>query len=205
MKDLAAGLLYSLLVGLVGAAIVHIVIVMLVPVLSDRDAHAKLAAAALPFSVVRVSAGPEGLLAGGDPLFEAVACRFELSGAILHVRGASGLLFWTASVYDSGGRNLFSLNDRTAGEALDLVVAAPVQMIELRKALPPEFANSVLVESDSTDGFVVIRGFVPDASWQPIVIEALEALACDPVSQLSTTADLSSRGSAAAVVRMRFS
>ena len=45
--------------------------------------------------------------------------------------------FWSVSVYDRSGQNIYSFNDRTPPDGnLDFVVLTPAQMIELRKDLP---------------------------------------------------------------------
>lgn len=178
-----SGPVYALLVGLIGAGIVHIAILFLVPAMTDRDSWARLSRVAEPFAVVRVSAQPgaEPLVRAAGPLFEVAACRFDISEAILHVEAPDGVPFWSAAVYDTAGRNLYSFTDRTAdGRQLDLVVLSPTQMIELRRALPEEFERSIIVESEALSGIVVVRAFVPDPSWRPTVLRFLESVSCQP-------------------------
>ena len=60
-------------------------------------------------------------------------------------------------------------------------MADPVQMIELKKTAPPELANSVMIEADMGEGFVVVRSFVPDRSFQAIVEDFLRGATCEPL------------------------
>jgi uncharacterized membrane protein len=172
---------YAILLGLVGAGIVHIAVLLLLPVVSDRDAWSRLAQAGGLYTVTPLyGAGADrGVLRSTDPLFQAVACRFDLADGIIHIRGVGQLPFWSVSVYDRGGQNIYSFNDRSSTKGvLDLVVLTPAQMVEVRKDLPQAYAESVFVEATIGEGIAVVRGFVPDDSWTPLVARQLGALAC---------------------------
>ncbi len=175
-----ARLVYTLLVGLVGAAIVHIAILLLLPVLSERDAWSRLASVGNLFEVVPLarSGGPAGVMLA-DPFIEARACRFDLEAGIAHVTAASGAPFWSVSLYDRRGYNVYSFNDRTvSGGVLDLAIVSPAQMIELRKDLPDSLAGAILVEMARPLGIVVVRAFRPDPAFAPIVGGFLDSIGC---------------------------
>jgi uncharacterized membrane protein len=177
--------LYTLLLGLVGAAIVHIAVLLLVPAYSGRDAWSRIASEGEVFQFVRISGGRAGdpIAKGGNPFVRAIACRIEIDPAIAHVRVAGDLSLWTAAVFDGKGQNVFSLNDRTnVGNRLDLVIATPVAMVELRKDLPETYAETVFVELDSGRGLVVVRAIVPDASWSALADSFLDGAVCEAVS-----------------------
>jgi uncharacterized membrane protein len=174
-------LLHTLIAAVIGAGIVHISVLFLLPHFSERDAWSRLAMAAGFYRIVRIdaAAGEAPMVQSLDPLFYAAACRFDLSEGMLHVHAPGGVPFWSASVYDRGGQNIFSFNDRTAEDAmLDFVVLSTPQMIEMRKQLPQEFESSVFVESSVEQGIVVVRSFVPDQSWRTSVSQFLDALTC---------------------------
>jgi uncharacterized membrane protein len=176
-----AKLLYALAVAIVGAGIVHIAILLMLPAFSERDAWSKLTDLSDDYTVTRV-AGPPGqpaVLQSSDPFFNAVACRFDLTNGVTHLTGQGAVPFWSASVYDRNGQNIYSFNDRTAAEgALDFVIATPLQMTEVRKDLPPNFKSSVFVEADIDEGIVVIRTFVADESWKRVITAWLDSLSC---------------------------
>lgn len=174
---------YALLLGLVAAGIVHIVVLMLLPHYTERDAWSQLSAASSFYNVTRIggSAATTPLVRSVDPLFSAVACRFDLADGPLHVRAPGRAPFWSMSVYDRNGQNIFSFNDRTASDgSVDFVVLTPIQTIEVRKALPEEFIDAVFVEADIEQGIVVIRAFVPDHTWRTAVTAFLEDVSCSP-------------------------
>jgi uncharacterized membrane protein len=177
-----ARLIYALIVGLVGAGIVHITILLMIPYYSERDAWALVSEAGPPYSVHQLRRdGPAArALANADPMFEIATCRFDLSDGSVHIFSEAVVPFWSLSVFDRRGQNVFSLSDRTAtGKILDIVVATPVQLIELRKAMPPNYENAVFVEADITEGMIVLRSFVPDLSWLPLVERHLGGAQCE--------------------------
>lgn len=174
-------LVYAVLVGIVGAGIVHIAVLFLIPEFSERDAWSRLSMEAGLYRMVRIDtqAGETPVATPADPLFYASACRFDLGEGLIHVAAPGKAPFWSVSVYDRGGQNVYSFNDHTSNsQALDFVVLTPDQMIELRKALPEPFERSVFVEIPIDEGIVVIRSFVPDPSWRKAVSGFLSAVSC---------------------------
>lgn len=173
-------LLHAILVGIFGAGIIHIVVLLLVPSHSQRDTWSALSQQANYYVMTRLDP-PAGapLIASLDPLFDAVACRFDLEDGVVRVHGDGSVPYWSISVYDRSGQNIFSFNDRSSSEGLlDFVLATPVQMIDLRNDLPEEFDRSVFVEAGIGEGIAVIRAFAPDVSWEPTVSAYLEGIAC---------------------------
>ncbi len=175
-------LTYAVILGLVGAGIVHIAILLLIPYYSERDAWALVSQAGPPYAVHKLERdGPaEHALANADPMFTIATCRFDLSDGSVHVFSEAHVPFWSLSVFDRRGQNVFSLNDRTATESiLDVVVATPLQLIELRKAMPPNYEKAVFIEADIAEGMIVLRSFVPDSSWQRLVERHLDGARCE--------------------------
>jgi len=177
-----ARLIYAILLGLVGAGIVHIAVVLLIPYFSERDSWALVSETGPPYSVHRLErSGPAAkALAHADPMFVVASCRFDLNDGSVHLFSPSKVPFWSLSVFDRRGQNVFNLNDRTATDGvLDVVVARPVQLIELRKAMPPNYENAVFIESDLDEGMLILRSFVPDPSWGAIVERHIGAARCE--------------------------
>lgn len=174
-------LFHALVLGLVGAGIVHIAVLLLLPRFSERDAWSDLASRADFYTVTPLDPGGAGTPAFRSigPLFDAAACRFDLGEGIVRLSAEGDVPFWSISVYDRAGQNIFSFNDRAAPDGkLDFVVATPDQMIGLRNDLPAAFERSVFVEADISEGIAVVRAFVPDDSWEPLVSRYLQGVGC---------------------------
>jgi uncharacterized membrane protein len=174
-------LLHAVLLGLLGAGIVHIAILLLVPEMAERDAWSRMARASDLYRTTRIDAEAGGPAAIGpvDPLFRAAACRFDLSDGVVRVVAPGNVPFWSVSIYNRGGQNIYSFNDRTSATGLlDFTILTPAQMIELRKDLPEELQQAIFVEAPLEEGIVVIRIFVPDESWELVVNRYLAGIDC---------------------------
>ncbi len=172
---------HIILLSVLGAAIVHLAILVLLPVLSERDAWARMAARSDLLRSVRL--GPteaDSPVRLDDPFLVGAACRFDLHHhGVLHVTAGSGPPFWSVSIHDRRGYNLASFNDRTAaGGRLDLAVATTAQLADLRRELPDALSRSIYVEVDDPQGIVVLRAFRPDPTWEPVVEAFLASFAC---------------------------
>ncbi|MBL8581643.1 MAG: DUF1254 domain-containing protein [Rhizobiaceae bacterium] len=175
-------LAYALALGLLGAGIVHIVVLLLVPGYSERDAWSRLAEMSGPYRMTRIDAvaGGEPLLGATDPLFVAAACRFDLSDGMVQMVAQGRVPFWSASVYDRAGRNVYNFNDRASQSgALDLVVLTHAQMVEVRKQVPDGFQRSLFVEAEIGEGIILVRAFSPDGSWSSAVSDFLGGMSCE--------------------------
>ena len=173
-------LIHALALGFIGAGIIHIVVLLLVPTYSQRDAWSVLSEQANFYRIVRLDPSQEASLIGSlDPLFDAVACRFDLRDGVMRLHGEGSASYWSISVYDRAGLNIFSLNDSSSpGEELDFVVATPAQMISLRNAMPQELDNAVFVQADIDEGIAAVRTFTPDPSWEPGISTWLRGISC---------------------------
>ena len=96
-------LFHAVLLGLIGAGIVHIIVLMLVPEFSERDAWSRLAMASDLYRMTRLDAEAGGapVVKSVDPLFYAAACRFDLAEGMVRIKAPGHVPFWSVSVYDA--------------------------------------------------------------------------------------------------------
>lgn len=174
---------YALVLGLVGAGIVHVTILFMLPSYSVRDVWTRLSTTAQAYETVVLSPSiaETPVPTPRNPFLKAAACRFDLSEGVLHIRAAGRVPFWSMAIYDDHGLNVFSISDRAAdGDELDVVVANTAQMLTLRRELPEEFAQSVFIESEVEQGAALVRLFVPDETWSGVAGAFLENMRCEP-------------------------
>ncbi len=175
-----AKLIRLVLLGLIGAAIVHIAIVFLVPVYSDKNAWSRIEAGSDPYHFYQhdQKTGPIG---DRDPLVKEATCRFDLSDGPVHIIAKSNVPYWSLSIYAPNGDNLYSLNDSVSNERkLDLVIADPIGMASLRSEGTQADLRSILIEQNIGEGAVVLRAFVPDATWNTEVQAFFKDALCAP-------------------------
>ncbi|WP_157015073.1 DUF1254 domain-containing protein [Mesorhizobium xinjiangense] len=173
---------HCLILALLGVVIVHVTVLFLLPLYSERDAWSRLSALGAPLQTVAIERPSGGVaIRDNDPLFRSAACRFDLAAGPVHIMASDGAPFWSVSVYNRWGQNIYSFNDRiTISRDIDLLLASPAQMIALRQDLPPAYEQSILVEVEDPLGIAVVRGFRPDDSYAAIIDRFLGSLRCTP-------------------------
>ncbi|MEM1039793.1 MAG: DUF1254 domain-containing protein [Pseudomonadota bacterium] len=175
-------LFYLTLVGLVLAGIVHLMIILLIPSYATKDAWTRLENRSGIWSFTPVASPdlPRSVLPLVDPAFRMAACRFDLQEAPLRLASDGRAPFWSVAIFDRQGRNIYSFNDRTAIERrLSALIVNPVQMARLRKNPPPDAESAVLVETESAEGFVVVRVLQSDPSWSEETASFLNNAKCE--------------------------
>jgi len=172
-------LFHTCVLGLIGAGIVHLAILFMLPGYSVRDAWTQVSTVADYYEPVRLE-GSNTLPAPEDPFLDAVACRFNLEDGMLSVRSQGDVPFWTMAIYDERGLNTFSISDRVSnGSFLDAVVLTPIQMQRLKADETAETDQALFLETNVIEGFVLVRAFVPDETWQPRVSAFLDSVQCE--------------------------
>lgn len=182
-------LIHVLAMAAAVAGIVHITTVLLMPAYAQRDAWAVVAQAA-PLHDVRLLARPWAPPRGDvpnqlqdDPAFATAACRFDLADGPVALEGDGDVPFWSASVFDRSGRNVFSINDRTAiGRRLDVLVLDPAQEAQLKEASVTGFESAIKVVTPVAQGFVVLRAAAPERTQAARAVEFLDGATCERVT-----------------------
>lgn len=173
-------LLFAIVVGLVGATLLHIVIVLALPQFTGRDAYTRVLDLLEMDSFFALSAepGPTGLR-NSDPFLRTAVCSFSVADAPTRFIARGSVPFWSLSVFDSGSNEVFSMNDQTAVNGnLDLVVATPIQLVELRKSPPEALAQSIMIEMEDEDGYAVLRALAPLDSFDEEVRDFFTESSC---------------------------
>ncbi len=170
---------------LVGGAllggIIHIAVVFMVPYYSSRDAWAQMDHFGVDdqFHVLPLpKAGAEPLTALDPRLLHAV-CKFSLADSPVRITAILPDEFWSIAIFDRRGRNVYSLNDRSAERRrLDLAVITPIQMAQLRQDPPASLETAIVIELPLSEGFALLRVFVPDETEISRARELLQKADC---------------------------
>ncbi|MCA1403399.1 DUF1254 domain-containing protein [Ensifer sp. IC3342] len=175
-------ILFAILVGLFGAALLHIVIVLTLPQFTGRDAYTRVLGLLEMDSFFPLTAEPGATgLDNSDPYLRAAVCSFSIAEAPARLIARGAVPFWSLSVFDSNSNEVFSMNDHTAvNGSLDLVVATPIQLVELRKSPPETLAQSIMIEMKDDEGYAVLRALAPLDSFEEQVRNFLAESSCEP-------------------------
>ena len=181
MRSLAV----SVAAGLVGAILLHIVIILAIPHFAGQKAWQKVEALGAPGEFHRLANdAPQRALSEADPFVRSAICLFDASAGPVHVADADAPPFWSLAVFDPGSNEVYSMNDRTAVERrVDVTLATPLQLIALRRSTPDALARSILVELPQPRGYVVLRTIAADETWDGIAGRFLSDARCAPVSR----------------------
>ncbi len=174
--------LFAILVGLVGAALLHIVIILALPQFTGKDAYSRVLGLYEMDSFFPLTSepGPTGL-ANEDPYLRVAVCGFSVGNGPARFVAKGAIPFWSLSIYDADSNEIFSMNDHTAVNGnLDLVMATPIQLVDLRKTPPESLAQSILVEMPDEEGYAVLRALAPMDSFEETVRNFLAESSCEP-------------------------
>ena len=175
-------LLFVILTGLIGAALLHLVIILSLPNFTGRDAFTRVMELGEAFRFYPVTPETAPGLTNGDPFLQVAACSFDTAQAPVHLVARGEVPFWSLGVFDPDANEVFSMNDRTAVDGvLDVVIASPVQLTRLRKALPEALREAVLVEQAEPSGYAVLRALAPHASMRLGAQGFLADAVCEPL------------------------
>lgn len=184
MRKLLLQIIFAVVTGLIGAALLHLVIVLALPNFSERDAYTRVLAEGEIHRFYPLGEKPDAAgLSQDDPFVDLAVCAFDVSERPARLTAANaGVPFWSLAIYDQSSNEMFSINDRTsAGGVLDLVIATPVQLTTLRKAPPPAISQSILYETKQAEGYVVLRSLAPQKSFAEIASQFLAGATCAPL------------------------
>lgn len=173
---------FASILGLVGAALLHIIIVLVLPQFTGRDAYTRVLGLLEMDSFFSLTSTPGSTgLSNDDPYLRTAVCSFSIADGPARFLASGSVPFWSLAVFDSGSNEVFSMNDHTAVNGrLDLVVATPIQLVELRKAPPEALAQSIMVEMKEEDGYAVLRAMAPLDSFEDQVRNFLAESSCEP-------------------------
>lgn len=156
-------LLLGTTAGLVLAGIVHIVAVLLIPVLSERDAtsaYLSLGAAGHAELISR-AAGERGLALpnDSDPFTATAVCGYDLGAGPVRVVARTGTLPLGLTVQRRGAGVLYAITDRAAirGVIEFLVMTEEQQDERIARDDENETVRELRIVSDTMQGVIVAR------------------------------------------------
>ncbi|GAA4660161.1 hypothetical protein [Bartonella pachyuromydis] len=153
--------IHTALLAIIGALIVHICVLFLIPYWAQNNIWTELKKSGAPYQFVSLDA-QNSLQRTTDPFFLLKVCRFDLANGPVHLKALKTTQFWSLAAYTQEGIIFYSLNDRTAPDAtLDLIIGKPIHIIELKQSKPQNNINSVLVAKQLNKGFALLRIFAP--------------------------------------------
>ncbi|OQP86768.1 DUF1254 domain-containing protein [Rhizobium rhizosphaerae] len=172
---------YAILIGLIGAAMLHIVLVLGLPRFSAEDAYSRVLGLFEMDSFFPLTRAPGTTgLSDDDPFLRVAVCGFSVAGGPVRFSAGGDVPFWSFAVYDSTSNEVFSMNDATAVQRkLDVIAATPRQLTELRKLPSDALGAAILVEMRDPEGYAVVRAMAPTQSFEENARDFLAKASCE--------------------------
>jgi uncharacterized membrane protein len=173
-------IILAVLTGLIGAGLLHLIIILSLPAFSERGAYSRVMGEGAPFRFHALGGNRDAAgLVREDPFLETAVCAFDLTEDPVRLSASGQVPFWSLATFDAASNETFSINDRTAsGRALDIIIATPSQATALRKAVPASLMQSIIVETQQAQGYAVLRAMAPKQSYKPAVAGFLAGATC---------------------------
>jgi uncharacterized membrane protein len=179
-----AGLLLSAAVAVVLAGIAHIISILAMPALAERNAYARLSELAESNMMVMLPdpTPQEAVLPMTDPAFISAVCLYDLSQRPVKVRVPATSDYTSVSFYTAEGLAFYALSDQAAGAVIELDLMTAAQKAALPEDEEITAADRLVIVSPSVEGVVMVRAFVRERGMRAGVRKQLEAAGCGEAS-----------------------
>ena len=156
------------------AVVVHILVVLTIPHNVVHSAYDQIEGFGpdLTFNLLPDVIPETEPLPALDPAMKHAACRFQLTDGPVLFTASIPVPFWSMGLFNESGEVVYSLNNRTAGsDILSMLVLTPEQLSILRENPPQDLEDLIVIEIPETNGFALLRAYVPN-DWQADMVEA---------------------------------
>ncbi|MCO6186711.1 DUF1254 domain-containing protein [Rhizobium sp. L1K21] len=174
---------YAVGAGLIGAVLLHIVVILAAPSFSGIDAFSRVLDEGdlNEFHPLGEKTDQSGL-ENNIPFVKEAVCAFDVDYGPAAIFAEGRVPFWSAAVYDEDSNEVFSMNDRTAVDgALDLVAGTPGQLAAIRRSADPSTSKAFLIELPASRGYVVLRALYPETSIEKDADAFIASASCAPL------------------------
>ncbi|MFG1298321.1 DUF1254 domain-containing protein [Xanthobacter sp. V3C-3] len=161
-------------------AIAHIVSILAMPALAERNAYARLSER-MESNTMTLLPDPtpqQQPLPMMDPAFISAVCLYDLAQGALKVRVPATSDYTSVSFYTADGLAFYALSDQAAGKVIELDLMTPSQKAALPEDEEITAADRLVIESPALEGIVAVRAFVRERGMRDLVRRQLEAAAC---------------------------
>jgi uncharacterized membrane protein len=166
------------------AAIVHLVVILVTPLVATRDAYARLAALGPVNQTIALPAAAPGVgfPPYADPAVAAAFCRYNLGAGPVRIRAPIGRAFSSLSFHTRRGLAFYALTDKVAAQGtIEAVLATPADIRALAARDDEESPSRDLrIAAPDREGYVVVRVFSEAPSLYAEAEAGAGRLACTP-------------------------
>ncbi|KAA0971090.1 hypothetical protein FPY71_11640 [Aureimonas fodinaquatilis] len=174
--------LLAILIGVVGAGIVHIAVIFALPSLAQDNNWGRIARTAEVFESATIAPDTRTMFPFFDPAFEIAVCRFALASGPVRITAQPNSAFWSTAIFTRAGDNSYSINQRSAlDNQLDLAIGSQEQLDEARIAGFFDEASAIPVPFNASEGYVILRSVAEEPSLAEKARDFVSTLSCTPL------------------------
>ncbi|WEK02808.1 MAG: hypothetical protein P0Y65_11365 [Candidatus Devosia phytovorans] len=174
-----------LLAGLVLGGIIHIVVILTLPALTEQSVWTRVAAIEADNRVVILDSVPAGQPnpLGLDPEMVYGLCRVDLAQGPAYVRGTLPDAFWSVALFDTSGKVAYSTTNRDGiGQVMDLGIFNADQTRLLAQQQIDVAEGTLVVETTSDKLLILVRLAPPQQVMAERFARSLAAVSCGTVA-----------------------
>jgi len=166
------------------AALVHLIVVLVMPAVATKDAFARLSPLGAPNETVELPQARPGerSFPYADPAVAWAFCRYDLGSGPMRVTAPVGRAFASISFHTRRGLLFYALTDKAATHGvIDAVLATPedVRALEAHDD-EDDPSRDLRIAAPAPEGYVVMRVFSELPSLYPEAEAQADRLVCKP-------------------------
>ena len=170
------------------ASAVHIITAVVMPRL-EREKTLNALVSSMKSNQLTLVTGKnrENFILSGVPSDLAIAlCPFDISSAPLAITAPLPGSYWSVSIFNLAGENIYTINDKQVGtnQFSALIMGEADQTIEAEDSSKRK-GEGIVIRSQTDQGIVLLRTFVPDGAALRRVEEVLAQTSCSLVNEVS--------------------
>jgi len=171
--------LYAIVLGLLGGVIIHICVLLLISHYTRKSIWFQILQSSPPYRLQTLDL-ENPIMKTSDSLFRLATCYFHLTDEPVHITARGHVPFWSLSLYNAMGINVYSINNYTAPNGvLDMVVSAPIQATVFKKSI---HMDTVLTVQNTENAFLILRVFRPSSDWDKRVAAFFASVNCKRIN-----------------------
>ncbi len=164
------------------AGATHLAVVLFTPDISMASLIGRITAAtAVNRMVVLEPEETATLVHEINPDLAYAVCPYDIADNDLQITLEIPDTYWSISIYNERGDNIYTLNDRQAGASY-LVLRLVQKASASDETLVPSLTegNAVVVRTSSLRGVIMLRAMVPNGAYRQRIRDTLNASRCAP-------------------------
>ncbi|MEM7424869.1 MAG: DUF1254 domain-containing protein [Pseudomonadota bacterium] len=122
-------------------------------------------------------------LKGISPDLAVALCPFDITSQPVSITAPLPGFYWSVSIFNLEGRNLYTINDKQVGtNQFSALIVKNSEQTDVSEDAPQRRGEGIIIRSNTDQGIVLLRIFIPDRASMQRVENVLGLTRCQTVS-----------------------